>query len=63
MERLTRGKAEMNPIAMILISFALSFVFVVVLYLYEAYKRKQYVQRKQDDQRKFNPIREKAWWK
>ncbi|UMO77874.1 hypothetical protein [Acinetobacter phage vB_ApiM_IME-Ap7] len=53
----------MNPIAMILLSFALSFVFVVVLYLYEAYKRKRYVQRKQDDQRKFNPIREKVWWR
>ncbi|WP_236508138.1 hypothetical protein, partial [Escherichia coli] len=61
--RLTRGASKMNPIAMILISFVLSFVFVVVLYLYEAYKRKRYVQRKQDDQRKFNPIREKQWWK
>lgn len=53
----------MNPIAMILLSFALSFVFVAILYLYEAYKRKQCVQRKQDDQRKFNPIREKQWWR
>lgn len=53
----------MNPIAMILLSFALSFVLIAVLYLYEAYKRKRYVQRKQDDQRKFNPIREKQWWK
>lgn len=57
------GRIKMNPIAMILLSFALSFVFVVVLYLYEAYKRKRYVQRKQDDQRKFNPIREKIWWR
>ena len=52
----------MNPSA-ILIYFVLSFIFVAVLYLYEAYKRKQYVQRKQDDQRKFNPIREKIWWR
>ena len=57
------GVKKVNPIAMILISFALSFVFVAVLYLYEAYKRKRYVQRKQEDQRKFNPIREKIWWR
>lgn len=53
----------MTPIGIILISFVLSMVFVACLYLYESFKKKSYWQRKQDDQRKFNPIREKVWWK
>lgn len=47
----------------ILLVFGLTFALVAVLYIYEAVKRKKYQQRKTDDQRKFNPIREKQWWK
>lgn len=47
----------------ILLVFALALALIVSIYITEAIKRKKYVQRKSDDQRKFNPIREKVWWK
>lgn len=53
----------MTPIGIILISFVLSFVFVVCLYLYESFKKKSYWQRKQDDHRQFNENRSKPYWR
>ena len=47
----------------ILLVFALALGLIVSIYITEAIKRKKYQQRKADDQRKFNPIREKVWWK
>lgn len=46
-----------------LIVFLLSFVLFAIVNVYERIKMKEYVQRKTDDQRKFNVIREKIWWK
>ncbi|WMC00269.1 hypothetical protein [Acinetobacter phage Ab65] len=47
----------------ILLVFALALALMVSICITEAIKHKKYVQRKSDDQRKFNPIREKQWWK
>lgn len=50
--------------ALIIIAVFIALLIIIGL-LNLSYQKRQsnYVIRKQDDQRKFNPIREKKWWK
>jgi hypothetical protein len=47
----------------ILLVISLALALIASIYITESIRRKNYQQRKSEDQRKFNPIREKQWWK
>lgn len=53
----------MSMTLVILGAFFILILVMVISHISFLIKQKKYVERKQNDQRKFNPIREKKWWK
>lgn len=49
--------------AIILLIILFICICLVVMKLRYSIKQKEYVERKSFDQRVFNPIREKVWWR
>lgn len=53
----------MNLSAIIIIIIVLICICLVIMKINHSIKQKEYVERKAYDQRVFNPIREKVWWR